>query len=247
MEKYYRYNVKKFKTKLQIRFSIVLVLFSIFLVWNFLQIPGADRKEFLTLFLPMSALLGLFLYRSFKRQIAMLEDVSVSIDGRILRQYNKTEEAGEYDLAGLEKIFTDTYRSYPRVILEWDDRALSFVNLENVDLFVAEIQKITKLEPEVFPNTESIISLRAIPYLAPSVIYFCVVLYFESKAIQYLNWETFFLFFNMNLIIYVLYGTGKDAEKYSEVYQNRRKILFVLLVIFIYQVFTQFSSSLGLF
>lgn len=247
MEKFFRYDVNRFKKKLQWRFLVVAVLFFIFITWNFLQIPDSDKKEFLALFLPMSVLLGLFLFRSFKRQIKMLEDVSVGIKGTVLTQYNRNEEAGDYDLAGLEKIYTDQFRSYPRVILEWDDRALSFVNLESSEEFIGEVERITQLRAEVFPDTESILSLRAVPYLIPSILYFCAVFYFEDKNIQYLNWSTFFLFLTTNLIIYILYGTGKNAEKYSEVYQNRRKILFVLLVLFIYQIFMAFSSSLGLF
>lgn len=247
MEKLFRYDTNRFKKRLLLRFGVVLSLYTVFLIWNFLQIPEDGKKEFLSLFLPMSGLLGFFLYRSFRRQILLLSDTTLILQGSTLLQYDKEVESAEYNLSNLIKIYSDEFKSYPRVILEWEDSAISFVNLEYSDRFLEELIQITKLNPEVTPPTKKLLSWMSFLYLSPSVIYLLLVSYFESSNIAYLNWKTFLLFTNVNLILVLLYSGDKKKAKWESVYQSRRKIIFILLVVFFYQIFLQFSSSLGIF
>lgn len=225
----------------------MLSLYTIFLIWNFLQIPVEGRKEFLSLFLPMSALLGFFLYRSYRRQILLLSDTTVILQGSTLLQYDKDVPSAEYDLSNVLKIYSDVFKSYPRIILEWEDRAISFVNLEYSDRFLEELIRVTKISPEVTPPAKRLLSWMSFLYLSPSILYLLLVSYFDGSNIAYLNWKTFLLFANVNLIIVLLYSGDKKNEKWESVYQSRRKIIFILLVVFFYQIFLQFSSSLGIF
>lgn len=247
MEKYFAYDTEHFRKNIRKRFVLVGALYTVFLVWNFLQIPDSDRKEFLAIFLPMSALLGLFLYRSFSRQVQLLADTAVVLRDRKLLQYDRNIEIAEYDLTLLQKIYTDEYRSYPRVLLEWEANALSFVNLANSGDFVECLEKITGIQAESLPKSPGIISRRMVVYLTPSILYGIAVYLWDGGGIAYLNWATWSIFANLNLIIYILYGVSEREAKFESAIQSRRKILFVLMAIFIYQVLMVWNSTLRFF
>lgn len=239
---YFRYDINRYRKKLSLRFGIIGLLFIAYFIWSYFQIPDPkNREEFIKIFFPLSILLGFFLYWNMQKQIRMFSDITLELKGKILKQYIKNTLAHEYNLAGLEKIYVDEYKSYPRVILEWNDKAMSFVNIENSDRFVEELEKSTGIQKENFQNKGEFFSIRLFYFTIPSLIYLILVALFQNKNIPYINWDTFFLFLNINLIIYLFYGTGIEDEKYSQLYQSRRKILFVLLVVFIYQILIHFK------
>ncbi len=246
MKRYFRYDIERYKKRLIVRFALVGTLFLLFLLWNYFQIPEPDKKEFLSIFLPASILLGFFLYRNFQKQLELLGSISLEVSDKTIKQYHRNQESEVYDLSGLQKIYIDEYKSFPRVILEWEDKAVSFVNLEHSDIFTETIEAIAGIRRQEFQSQNELISIQAMYYLIPSIVYGVLILIFGKNTYPYLNMETFLLFLNANLIIYVLYGTGSTDTKYAGVYESRRKILFVLLILFLFQVLLHFSSSLGL-
>jgi hypothetical protein len=245
-ERIFRYDLNRFKKKLFLRSAMILGAYSIYFVWSFQQNPVENRMEFLTLFLPMSGLLAFFLYRSFRRQIDMLSANSVILKDHLLIQYYKSEALGELDLRDLKKLYVDTYRSYPRVILEWEDTAVSFINLEADDVFLAEVELRSRVKREPLPQDSGLLTWKIFIYLVPSFLYLLPVLIFGSGTYPYLNWKTFAVFLNVNLLVYFLYSGGEDSKKYAQIYQGRRKIVFALLIIFSYQVIVEFINFVNL-
>jgi hypothetical protein len=100
----------------------------------------------LELFSPLSLFLGIFLYRNFLKQIKLLSETAFVIRGKNLIQFEGKVEVNEMNLDGLMKIQVGEYKSFPRVILEWEERAISLINLKDHKEFVLVVEKIAKLK-----------------------------------------------------------------------------------------------------
>ncbi|WCL48848.1 hypothetical protein [Leptospira sp. GIMC2001] len=244
MAQRFYYDTNRFRNKLLIRFSIVLTIFVGFLVWNFLQIPSLDRKEFLFLFIPVAILIGLFIYRSFRAQLNLLTATSFELEGKVLIQYENSVKTLEHNLKGLETIHVDQFKSYPRIILEWQENALALTNLQEPQQLIEAIGKVSKakvIRSEKAPLQEF---KKFFIYISPSLFYLTTVLFVgEGRRIAFINWKTWFLFVNINLIIIALYYYRNESDSFNGQYQTKRKVLFVLFLLFAYQVITQFIPS----
>ncbi len=246
MNRIFTYDINLYKKKLSIRLIIVLVSYVLFLIWNYTQISQEYKMDFLKIFLPLSGFLGYFLFRNFQRQVSLLSKAAFMIQGKKIKQFADKQEVLEMDLNTLKKILVGKYKSFPRIILEWEDRAMSIINLSDNEEFVQILEQISRIKHEINPNSGKYITTKTWIYLAPSIAYALILLTLYKEKIPFINPKTFFLFLNVNLLIYFLYGVGRKEESQTGIYQTRRKIIFVLLAIFFYQVFIEFSLSLGI-
>lgn len=247
MERIFSYDVQLYRKKLLIRLTVVLFSFTAFLVWNYFQVEVEARMDFLKIFIPLSIFLAIFLYRNFLKQIKLLSETAFVIRGKNLIQFEGKVEVNEMNLVGLVKIQVGEYKSFPRIILEWEERAISLINLKDHNEFVGLIEKISKLKHEWNEQTGNFFTKRMFYFLLPSLIYLVGFLILYKNNLPFLNFKTLFLFINCNLLIYFLYGVDQKQQEYTGIYQTRRKIIFILVAIFFYQVFIEFSSSLGMF
>ncbi|NCN08751.1 MAG: hypothetical protein GW938_02780 [Leptospira sp.] len=246
MERIFSYDIKFYRKKLLIRLAIVFISFSSFLIWNYFQVEEESKIDFLKIFLPLSLFLGIFLYRNFLKQIKLLSETAFVIRGKNLIQFEGKVEVNEMNLDGLMKIQVGEYKSFPRVILEWEERAISLINLKDHKDFVLVVEKIAKLKHEWNDQTGNFFNKRMFYFLLPTIIYFLLFVTMYKSKIPFLNSKTLFLFININLLIYFLYGVDQKQQEYTGIYQTRRKIIFILVAIFFYQVFIEFSGSLGM-
>jgi hypothetical protein len=247
MKRIFTYDLNLYRKKLSTRLIVVLVSYILFLFWNYTQLSQEYKLDFLKIFIPLSVFLGFFLFRNFQKQLKLLSQAAFMIQGKKIKQFDGKQEILELDLNALKKILVGEYKSFPRIILEWEDRAMSIINLSDHMEFVILLEQISKIKHEINPNTGKYLTLKTWIYLAPSIIYAIVLAFLFKKNVPFVNPKTFFLFLNINLLIYFLYGVEQKEESQTGIYQTRRKIIFVLLAIFFYQVFVEFSFSLGMF
>ncbi|GBF49877.1 hypothetical protein LPTSP4_13970 [Leptospira ryugenii] len=242
-KKLFLYNTDLFRKKLLQRTLIVLSMFVLFLGFNTLQIPAEERPKFLLIFLPLFAVLVWFLRKNFTKQLEILTKGMVELQGGTIKQFDAYGSCAAIRNKDIEKITRDKFRGYERIIIETKERIFPIVNLQEIDAFTEELRKETKLEIVYDNEDEKLFTWKNALFMSPS-IFFLVVLKFPglSEKFPFLNLESFYLFFNVNVIIFFLYLPEKP--NYLNVkFSFKRRMLFISLVLFLFQVYINLNKA----
>lgn len=74
------YDFGKFRRNLIFRSIAVVLLYFVFIVWNFLKVPEENRTDFIKIFGLLSVVLGFLLYRNFFQAIEDFKRSQSGID-----------------------------------------------------------------------------------------------------------------------------------------------------------------------
>lgn len=237
--KQFLYDVALFRKKLLTRTWAVIALFVLFVIYNSLQIPREGRPQFFLIFLPLLAFFFWFLRRNFLKQIEILSSGKVVLEGGILKQFDSSGNCATVRIKDLEEITIDKFRGYDRVILETKEKIHPLVNLENWEELVTELEKTSGIKREYDLTDDRLWNLKTPFYFIPSVI-LLVMLYLPmvKEKFPFITSELFGLFFNINLIVYLLYTPEKENH-INQRFSLKRRLIFISLIIFFFQVYSQ--------
>ena len=222
------YDAEKFNQIHLIRTAGLAGIYLFVFFFNYLRLEEVHKSGYLKIFLPLTVLLLLFLFRNYRKQLNVIKKSYVEIGEKSIRQFSHTGEFNEISLGKIESIRQDVFRMYPRIILEDDSRFFSFINLLEMDKFISEIEKITSLKTQKSEENKSEsykkLGMSFVPTLAFAIFFIAGKLPLQALG----------LVFTINLILYLLYN-----EKSS----FKRKILFVAIVALIIQAALYFVKS----
>ncbi|MCW7503349.1 hypothetical protein [Leptospira paudalimensis] len=241
-KKTFIYDVTYFRKKLLTRTWTIVVLFLLFVTYNSLQIPVEGRVQFFTLFVPLLALFFWFLRRNYLKQIEILSSGKVELDGGLLKQFDSNGNCASIRIKDLEKITLDKFRGYDRVILETKEKIHPIVNIKNREELISILEKISGIKRDEDLTEDSLWNRKTPIYFIPSVVVL-VMLYIPIVKVKFpiLNPNFLGLFFNVNLIIYLLYAPEKENHIDSK-FSLKRRLIFISLVVFFFQVYTQLDK-----
>lgn len=233
MKEIFLYDDLFFRKRLLQRMGIIGLIYLSFLVTNYLGVPSENKVEFLKIFLPVSALLAFFFYRNFQRQMRIVREGKIELDGKILRQYaGKGGECLELDLSEVKSISKDKYRSYSRLLLGTKEHEFSFLNLAEMAKFEDQLKSITNVEITEKKFELKDIFKKAVSYFAPSFV--CAFLVLFPKT----NLDTRILFFviNINAIFFARSLTEHKANSNFITDNFIRRTIFLLITAMIAQI-----------
>ncbi|TGK87777.1 hypothetical protein EHQ24_00735 [Leptospira noumeaensis] len=241
--KIFLYDVNLFRSKLLKRTWTVIVLFLIFVSYNSLQVPKEGRVQFLTIFLPLLGLFFWFLRKNFLKQVEILSSGRIELDGGSLKQFDANGNCATIRIKDLEQITTDKFRGYDRIVLETKEKIHPIVNLASREELVSILEKETGIKHNVDATEDKLWNLKSPLYFIPSIL---VLAAFYIPALKekfsILSPEFLGLFFNVNLIIYLLYIPEKQNHTISQ-FSLKRRMIFISLVVFFFQVYIQLDKS----
>ncbi|EMO09790.1 hypothetical protein LEP1GSC137_2117 [Leptospira borgpetersenii str. Noumea 25] len=135
------YDFGKFRKNLIFRSIAVVLLYFVFIVWNFLKVPEENRTDFVKIFGLLSVVLGFLLYRNFSRQLRILKGAKVELTSNSLRLFNSKGQSLETKLKSIVSIERDVFRSYVRFLIATKEDLIPVLNLLEPDLFQSELEK----------------------------------------------------------------------------------------------------------
>ncbi|TGN14378.1 hypothetical protein [Leptospira ilyithenensis] len=242
-KKIFSYNVESFRKKLIIRTSLVLSMFLLFLIYNTFQLPGSERGKFLMIFTPLFFLLVWFMKKNFSKQVDILKNGRVEIEGGMLKQFDSGGSCASIRLKDIEKITQDKFRSYDRLVIETKEKIYPIVNIKDFTGFKETVESSANVKAELDETEISFFTIRTALFFVPSLV-FVIALYIPNLPIRFpfLNKETGMLFFNINLIVFFLYMPEKKNYILPG-FSLKRRMLFISLMVFFFQVYTALSKA----
>lgn len=243
IQKIFLYDVALFRNKLLKRTWAVISLFVVFVSYNSLQVPQAGRMQFFTIFIPLLALFFWFLRKNYLKQIEILSSGKIEIDGGSLKQFDSNGNCATIRIKDLEQIVTDKFRGYDRIVLETKEKIHPIVNIGNQDELVTFLEKETGLKRIIDLTEDRLWNIKTPIYFLPSILVL-IVTYIPAVKEKFpiLSNEFLGLFFNVNLIIYLLYLPEKQNHTISQ-FSLKRRMIFISLVVFFFQVYIQLDKS----
>ncbi|WP_331254025.1 hypothetical protein [Leptospira mtsangambouensis] len=242
-KKIFLYDVKLFRNKLLKRTWVVISLFVVFVAYNSLQVPKEGRLQFFTIFLPLLALFFWFLRKNYLKQIEILSSGKIEIEGGSLKQFDSNGNCASIRIKDLEQITTDKFRGYDRIVLETKEKIHPIVNIESQDELVSILEKESGIKRLVDLTEDRLWNLKTPLYFVPSLLVLVVTyIPFIKSKFPILSPEFLGLFFNVNLIIYLLYLPEKQNHTISQ-FSLKRRMIFISLVVFFFQVYIQLDKS----
>lgn len=238
----FRYDTKKLQKHLLQRTLFVLSCVALFLVWSLYPLPGHERWEFFRVFAPFLGLLVVLLFWLQKKQVDLVSKGYVEVTENSLRQFDSRGFCSEILFSDCEVLKKDLFRAYPRLILETESRIYPLVNIENFDSFLQLIEEKTKKSVELDLEEDSFFfSKRTFYFLLPSLIFgiLCLV----PTGVSFFKAEIFNLVINANVVILFLYWKEKENPALPN-FSMKRRMLFVALVLFGFQVWNGIGDSL---
>ncbi|TGL21800.1 hypothetical protein EHQ46_08090 [Leptospira yanagawae] len=241
-KKIFTYNVPVFKKKLQTRTWSVVILFVLFVIYNSLQIPKEARFQFFTIFLPLLGLFFWFLRRNYIKQIEILSSGKVEVEGGMLKQFDSNGNCASIRIKDLETIILDKFRGYDRIILETKERIYPLVNIADFQNLVLILESSSGVKRKEDLTDDRLWNIKTPLYFLPSfILLIFVYLPNLNEKFPMLTKEFLALFFNINLIIYLLYIPEKENHINSK-FSLKRRLVFICLVVFFFQVYTQLEK-----
>ncbi|MCW7468065.1 hypothetical protein [Leptospira kanakyensis] len=243
IQKTFHYDVNLFRSKLLKRTWVVIALFLVFVSYNSLQVPKEGRVQFFTIFLPLLALFFWFLRKNFLKQVEILSAGRIELDGGSLKQFDANGNCATIRIKDLEQITVDKFRGYERIVLETKEKIHPIVNVSSQDELVSILEKESGVKRTVDLTEDRLWTLKTPIYFFPSILVL-ISLYIPAikEKFPILSPELLGLFFNINLIIYLLYLPEKQNHTISQ-FSLKRRMIFISLVVFFFQVYIQLDKS----
>lgn len=239
----FKYDTKRLQKKLSERTIFVLSCVVIFLLWNLYPLTNEMRWEFLRVFFPFLGFLALFLYWLQKKQVELIGKGHLEITEKGLSQWNSNGYCSEILFSECETLKIDSFRSYPRLILETKTKVYPLLNVEDFETFVSILESKTGKKSIVDMETESyFFSKRTFLFLMPSMIFGLLCLF--PTGIAFFRSEIFNLFLNVNAIILFLYWKEKENPALPN-FSLKRRMLFIAFVLFGFQVWGALGDKLA--
>ncbi|TGL04782.1 hypothetical protein EHQ43_10840 [Leptospira bouyouniensis] len=241
-KKLFLYDVSIFRKKLLTRTWSVILLFILFVIYNSLQIPKEARGQFFIIFVPLLAFFFWFLRRNYLKQIEILSSGKIELEGGMLKQFDSSGNCATIRVKDLEKITLDKFRGYDRIVLETKEKIHPIVNLKNQDELRLVLEKITGIKSVYDLTDDRLWNLKTPIYFIPSII-ILIFLYIPilREKVPFISSEFLGLFFNVNIIIYLLYSPEKENHIDNR-YSLKRRLIFISLIVFFFQVYTQLDK-----
>ena len=232
MKEIFRYDDLFFKKRLLQRMGIIGLIYLSFLFTNYLGVPSENKIEFLKIFLPISALLAFFFYRNFKKQLKIVREGQIELEGKTLRQFSGAGECLELDLNDVKAISKDNFKSYSRILVGTVDREYSFLNLAEMGKFEDNLKSATNLPViEVKFELRDILK-KAVSYFVPSIV--CAFLVFYPKT--NLDIRILYLAININAIFFVRSLTEHKSASTIITDNLIRRTIFILFITMLAQI-----------
>ncbi|MCG6145676.1 hypothetical protein [Leptospira bandrabouensis] len=243
IQKTFLYDVSLFRNKLLKRTWAVVSLFVVFVAYNSLQVPKEGRIQFFTIFVPLLVLFFWFLRKNYLKQIEILSSGRIEIEGGSLKQFDSNGNCASLRMKDLEQITIDKFRGYNRIVLETKEKIYPLVNIENQEELVSLLEKESGLKRINDLTEDRIWTLKTPLYFIPSIlVLIATYLPMVKEKFPILSNEFLGLFFNVNLIIYLLYLPEKQNYTISQ-FSLKRRMIFISLVVFFFQVYIQLDKS----
>lgn len=117
------------------------------------------------------------------------------------------------------------------------------MNIGNQDELVTFLEKETGLKRITDLTEDRLWNIKTPIYFLPSILVL-IVTYIPAVKEKFpiLSNEFLGLFFNVNLIIYLLYLPEKQNHTISQ-FSLKRRMIFISLVVFFFQVYIQLDKS----
>lgn len=241
--KTFLYDVNLFRNKLLKRTWVVITLFLVFVSYNSLQVPKEGRVQFFTIFLPLLALFFWFLRKNFLKQVEILSSGRVELEGGSLKQFDANGNCATIRIKDLEQITTDKFRGYDRIVLETKEKIHPIVNITAQGELVSILEKESGIKSVADLTEDRLWTFKTPLYFLPSILILIATYIAPLKEkFPILSPEFLGLFFNVNLIIYLLYLPEKQNHTISQ-FSLKRRMIFISLVVFFFQVYIQLDKS----
>ncbi|TGL57936.1 hypothetical protein EHQ58_11070 [Leptospira ognonensis] len=239
----FSYNTAFFRKKLLLRTGIVISMFFLFLAYNTFQLPASERGKFLLIFSPLFLLLIWFLQKNYLKQLEILTKGRIEIEGGTLKQFDAYGSCAAVRLKDIVKISHDKFRSYDRLVIETEEKIYPMVNVLEFDELKTVIESSSGKKAEVDTKEFQYLSLRTFFFFLPTIL-FVGALYSPviAQKFSFLNPETAYLFFNVNLIVFFLYLPEKNNYILTG-FSLKRRMLFISTMVFFFQVYTNLSKA----
>lgn len=242
-QKTFLYDVNLFRNKLLKRTWVVITLFLVFVSYNSLQVPKEGRVQFFTIFLPLLALFFWFLRKNFLKQVEILSSGRVELEGGSLKQFDANGNCATIRIKDLEQITTDKFRGYDRIVLETKEKIHPIVNITAQGELVSILEKESGIKSVADLTEDRLWTFKTPLYFLPSILILIATYIAPLKEkFPILSPEFLGLFFNVNLIIYLLYLPEKQNHTISQ-FSLKRRMIFISLVVFFFQVYIQLDKS----
>ncbi|PJZ68240.1 hypothetical protein CH373_04410 [Leptospira perolatii] len=231
----YSYDLESFRKKLQLRTAMVVLIFLLFMGWNFFQVPAENKSSFLGIFLPISGVLVILLIKNYTKQLKILKGAKIEIDSKSIKQWTQQGQCMETDFKEVQQIEKDTFRGYPRILLVTKQGTyIPLLNLENSDQFLSELESKTRLKAKIFSEETKVAvwktAIAFLPSIGIAVAVFSGLTGLKSDAI--------FLVLTLNALLYIL-SLPKDRLETGT--KARRRWIFILLILFLAQIINYFG------
>jgi hypothetical protein len=237
------YNTEFFRKKILLRTAIVISMFAIFLAYNTFLLPAEERGKFLMIFSPLFLLLVWFLQKNYTKQLEILSKGYIEIEGGMLKQFDAYGSCAAIRLKDVEKLTHDKFRSYDRLVIETTEKVYPIVNVLKFQEFKESVEKQASKTAVLDSEEINYFSLRSFLFFLPSILYFGILLIPQLlKTLAFVNLETGYLFFNVNLIIFFLYLPEKTNYVLTG-FSLKRRMIFISSMVFFFQVYTNLKQA----
>nr|WP_244241414.1 hypothetical protein [Leptospira perdikensis] len=181
--------------------------------------------------------------KNFLKQVEILSSGRIELDGGSLKQFDANGNCATIRIKDLEQITTDKFRGYDRIVLETKEKIHPIVNIAFQEELVSILEKESGIKRVTDLTEDRLWTFKTPLYFLPSILVLVVTyIPFIREKFPILSPEFLGLFFNVNLIIYLLYLPEKQNHTISQ-FSLKRRMIFISLVVFFFQVYIQLDKS----
>lgn len=202
----------------------------------------SDKKlSYLSIFSGVLILVIVFLYRNYKKQMSILTDNYVEIDGHVLRQFFSNSMCSEVNLKKLDNVVFDSFRGYNRLILESEGNTTILLNMTGTDEIKEQIQLYSKKQIQTKQINYKPIYVQTIITMLPTIVGLILYLFVPAANVHL---KLLYLIANTNLI-FLAYNISDKRVEGGFPFHLSRRMMIVLTILLGFQIYLYFFKDIS--
>ncbi len=233
-------NTKSLQKRILLRSMLIFLINLSFLIYSVYMTEPDKKISNLLIFSVVMVIVLVFLYRNYKKQLNVLSDNYVEIDGHKLKQYFSENMCNEVNLKKLVSITQDSFRGYDRLTLVGKDHNVILLNMEDLDTLKNQIETLSNKKTEYKSINYKPLYVKALVILLPSIVGLILHLFVPAANVHI---KLLYLIANVNLF-FLAYGISDKSMPNGFPFQLARRMMIVLAILLGFQVYLYFFKQM---